>query len=189
MGIFGRKKEEVPKDGRGIVLIREVSDAMRAEKVLRKAGFLVRLVAPPPEFREGCDLAVEIDIMEKLAVERVLAAESLPVMGTVPLGAGTTDPVSVVSVADYDGATMVRAGNMKMTFERLSGRIVNVSGGGCPDVPYLYARLVGANLRDAAPPRETGFTLCALMLDRAFEECLRMYREKPSAADSGNSAG
>ena len=178
MGIFGKKQEAASQSGKGIVLMREVPDAMRAEKILRKAGFSVRLVAPPPQFREGCDLAVEIGIMEKLSVERAIAGESIPIIKTIPLGTETTEPISIVSVSHYDGATMVRAGNMKMTFERSTGRIVNVSGGGCPDVPYLFAQYVSKNLKEVPAPREIGFTLCALMLDRAYEECFRLYKEK-----------
>jgi hypothetical protein len=178
MGIFGKKKQEAASlNGKGIVLMREVPDAMRAEKILRKASFSVRLVAPPPQFREGCDLAVESDIMEQLAVERTLAQNSIPIIRTVPLGTDSIEPISVVSVVNYDGATMVRAGNMKMTFDRHTGDILNISGGGCPDVPHLYAQFVGRNIEEASRPRETGFTLCALMLDRAFEECLRLYQE------------
>ncbi len=84
---------------------------------------------------------------------------------------------------------MVRAGNMKMTFDKGNGVIVNISGGGCPDIPYLYLELVGRNLRDAARPSTLGFTLCALLLDRAHEECIRIMEERGDAANSRNSAG
>jgi len=58
------KRRKGRKIGKGVVLMREVADAMRAEKVLKKEGFDVHLVAPPPHLREGCDLAVEVEITE-----------------------------------------------------------------------------------------------------------------------------
>jgi hypothetical protein len=70
---------------------------------------------------------------------------------------------------------MVKAGNMKITFEKKSGVIVNVSGGGCPDIPYLHAELIDKRLSEAQRPKDLGYTLCALNLDRAFDECLTLY--------------
>jgi len=72
---------------------------------------------------------------------------------------------------------MVKAGNMKMSFDKSTGIIVNTSGGGCPDIPYLHIELVGRKLAEAPRPKDVGFTLCALMLDRAFEECLSLWEE------------
>lgn len=51
---------------------------------------------------------------------------------------------------------------------------MNVSGGGCPDVPYLAARLIGQRLDEASSPRETGHTLCGYALGLAFEEMRRL---------------
>ncbi|NIN69444.1 MAG: hypothetical protein GTO63_33125 [Anaerolineae bacterium] len=65
---------------------------------------------------------------------------------------------------------------MKLSFDKASGIIVNVSGGGCPDIPYLHSELVDKKLTEARRPRDIGFTLCALMLDRALEECLLLWR-------------
>jgi len=50
---------------------------------------------------------------------------------------------------------------------------VNVSGGGCPDVPFLAESLVGKSLREAPPPRSIGHTLCGYALQLAYEELLR----------------
>ena len=70
---------------------------------------------------------------------------------------------------------MVKAANMKLTFARETGNIVNISGGGCPDIPYLHARLIDQPLTSAPRPKDIGFTLCALMLDRALEEALSLW--------------
>jgi hypothetical protein len=71
---------------------------------------------------------------------------------------------------------MVKAGNMKITYEKSSGVIVNVSGGGCPDIPYLHAELIDNKLEEAPSPKDIGFTLCSLNLERALEECLTLHR-------------
>jgi hypothetical protein len=71
---------------------------------------------------------------------------------------------------------MVKTGNMKLTFNKESGVIVNTSGGGCPDIPYLHAELIDKILTEAPRPRDIGFTLCALMLDRALEECITLWQ-------------
>ena len=68
---------------------------------------------------------------------------------------------------------MVRAANMKMTVDKRDLRIVNISGGGCPDVPFLAESLVGKNLREAPEPRGMGHTLCGYALQLAYEELLR----------------
>jgi len=166
-----RKKQKI---GKGVVLMREVADAMRAEKVLKKEGFDVRLVAPPPHLREGCDLAVEVEITERLAIERALKEHNTPFLRILPL-TGQEQPVDVVSVVDFGREVMVRSANMKMTFDKTTGTIVNISGGGCPDIPYLYSVFVGRNLLKVAAPKDVGTTLCALMLHRAYEECKRIF--------------
>jgi len=38
---------------------------------------------------------------------------------------------------------MVRAANMKLTIDKKTRMIVNISGGGCPDVPYLASQMIG----------------------------------------------
>ncbi|BAY35563.1 hypothetical protein NIES2107_74750 (plasmid) [Nostoc carneum NIES-2107] len=49
-----------------------------------------------------------------------------------------------------------------------------VSGGGCPDIPYLHAEMVDKPLNQAPHPRDLGYTLCATMLQRAYEESLQL---------------
>ena len=65
---------------------------------------------------------------------------------------------------------MVRAANMKLTVEKETLTIVNISGGGCPDVPYLAKEMVGRTLKETPRPREIGHTLCGYALQLAFEE-------------------
>ena len=172
MSFFKRK---ISFEGGGLVLFMDVHDAMQAEKVLKKAEYTVKLVAPPPGLRKGCDLAVEINLVEQPGVERVLREEDVAYVGVAPLKVGTSELLEIVRVTDFGNWVMVKAANMKLTFDKRSGVIVNTSGGGCPDIPHLHAELIGKLLIEAPRPRDVGFTLCALMLDRALDECLGLH--------------
>jgi hypothetical protein len=63
---------------------------------------------------------------------------------------------------------------MKITVEKETKKIVNISGGGCSDVPYLALGLIGKTLDAAPAPRQIGYTLCAYTLEIAFEEARRL---------------
>ncbi len=162
-------------EGGGLVLFEDVQDAMTAEKVLRKADYAVKLVAPPPELRKGCDLALEVNLVERPGIERLLKERDARYVSVAPSKAGSSGLLEVVKTTDFGDQLMVRAGNMKLSFDKASGIIVNVSGGGCPDIPYLHWELVNKRLTEAPRPRDIGFTLCGLMLDRALEECLALW--------------
>jgi len=174
MAFLRRKKPSF--EGGGLVLFEDVEDAMAAEKVLRKADYAIRLVAPPPELRAGCDLALEINLVERPGIERALRENDAPYVSVVPLTVDTSELLEIVKATDFGDQVMVRAGNMKLSFDKASGIIVNVSGGGCPDIPYLHSELTDKKLSEVPRPRDIGFTLCALMLDRALEECLTLWQ-------------
>lgn len=158
------------------MLFMDVHDAMRGERVLKKADYAVRLVAPPPQLRKGCDLAVEINLVEQPGIERLLREKDAPYVSVVPLKAGTLELLEIVKVTDFGDWIMVMAANMKLAFDKGSGIIVNTSGGGCPDIPHLHAEMIGKKLTEAPRPKDVGFTLCALMLDRALEESLNLWQ-------------
>ena len=137
----------------------------------------MKLVAPPPELRKGCDLAVEINLVEQPGIERVLEEKDIFYMSIDPIRIKTAPLLDIVKSTDFGDWIMVKAGNMKLTYEKSSGVMVNVSGGGCPDIPYLHAELVDKKLGETKRPKDLGFTLCSLNLDRAFDECLSLYSE------------
>jgi hypothetical protein len=163
--------------GDGIVLFKDVADAMKGEKTLNKAGFDNKLIAPPPELRLGCDLALEINLVEKNAIEREFANNNVRVKEIAPLKKGTADVLDIVKVTDFGDWTMVKSGNMKISYEKKSGIIVNISGGGCPDIPYLNAMMVDKTLDETPLPRDIGYTLCATMLQRAYDEAVKLHKE------------
>jgi len=172
---FIKRQQKVKFEGGGLVLLLSVEDAIAAEKILKAENYTVRLVAPPPELRKGCDLAVEINIAEKPGIERLLDEKDIPYVSVEPLKTGTAPLLEIVKVTDFGKWVMVKAGNMKITYEKNSGVIVNISGGGCPDISYLYAEMVDKRIEEAPRPKDVGFTLCALNLDRALDECLNLY--------------
>ncbi len=178
MSILKRKKTNF--EGGGLILFEDVPQAIKAEKVLKKAGYQVKLVAPPPPLRKGCDLSVEINLVEQMGIKRLLDERNLAHMEIAPLSEKTSDLLDIVTVTDFGDALMVKAGNMKISFDKSTGMILNTSGGGCPDIPYLHAELIDKKLTEAPQPKDIGFTLCSLMADRAFDECLKIWQEVES---------
>lgn len=158
----------------GLFLFDSVSDALRAEAVLKAAGYCVELVAPPQHLRAGCDLALALSAIERPGAQRVLVESKAEPRGWVDTFEGSLALASIVTHEDFGRWLMVRVGNMKITVEKATGRIVNTSGGGCPDIPYLNLRLVGASIKDVQRPKDLGYTLCGLMLDRAYIEAADM---------------
>ena len=160
----------------GFLVFEQTGDVISAERLLRKQGFAVEVKAPPASLRKGCDMVVVCPIMAHLKIRALLEKEGLHPLDYVPVSDPLLAPVSLFQVTDFGKWFMVRAANMKVTVEKESGRIVNVSGGGCPDVPYLAGLLLGKSLDEADEPRLHGKTLCSYALQRAFEEARRIWR-------------
>lgn len=178
-GLFGRKgsgrrkKEGAASADRGILVFENTSEVIQAERVLKKAGRSVRVMGPPPEIRSGCDLVIEFPLIEELDIVRELRGAAIPPLAVVPVTAPLLAPVDLFHTKDFGDYWMVRAANMKITVAKEDLTIVNVSGGGCPDVPFLAQQMVGKTLTDAPRPRDLGHTLCGYALDLAYEEMLR----------------
>ena len=160
----------------GFLVFEQTGDVISAERLLRKEGYAVEVKAPPASLRKGCDMVVVCPIMAHLKIRALLEKEGLHPLDYVPVSDPLLEPVSLFQVTDFGKWFMVRAANMKVTVEKESGRIVNVSGGGCPDVPYLAGLLLGKSLDEADEPRLHGKTLCSYALQRAFEEARRVWR-------------
>jgi hypothetical protein len=170
-----KRKASTSHDGRdrGILVFEHTSEVIRAEKVLKRAAWPIRVMGPPPEVRSGCDLVIEFPLIEKLNIVRTLRLEGISPLDAVPVSSPLLQPVDIFQVKDLGKYLMVRAANMKITVDRETSIIVNVSGGGCPDVPYLAARMVGKSLAEAPAPNEIGHTLCGYALHLAYEEMKR----------------
>jgi hypothetical protein len=174
--LFGKKNKNTFEGG-GLVLFQSVDEAIRAEKILKAESYEVKLVAPPPQLRKGCDLAVEINIAEKPGIERLLRSKNAHFVEILPVK-GVGELLDVVKIKDFGDSVMIKAGNMKLTFDKHTGMILNISGGGCPDIPFLHISLVDKKLTEVSRPKEMGYTLCALMLDRAFSEALEIWKRR-----------
>ncbi len=173
----GKRRRSAPGDNgnadRGIMVFENTGEVIQAEGALKREGWKVRVMGPPPEIQSGCDLVIEFSLIEKLNILRTLEKEGIPPLRMVPVTGPLLQPVDIFHVKDFGEYLMVRAANMKLTVEKATGIIVNVSGGGCPDVPYLASAMVGKSLGDAPSPREIGHTLCGYSLQLAYEEARR----------------
>ncbi len=163
--VGGKAPDSKAVSGRGLLIFQHTSEVIKAESVLKAAGLDVAVKGPPPEVRTGCDLAIEFPIISELKVARILKEARLYDL--------LLEPVSLYNVKDFGDYLMVRAANMKITIDKADRRIVNISGGGCPDVPFLAERLVGKKLSEAPEPRTLGTTLCGYALQLAYLELRR----------------
>jgi hypothetical protein len=164
---------EAPATDQGILVFSNTSEVIRAQKTLKTAGFTIKVMGPPPEIQSGCDLVIQFPLMRQLEVLRLLQEQNLTPLEALPITGPLLKPVDLFQVKDFGRYLMVRAANMKLTVDKETLVIVNVSGGGCPDVPYLAARLVGQTLAQAPRPRDIGHTVCGYALDLAFQEMER----------------
>lgn len=164
---------KVETQDRGILVFEHTSEVIRAETVLKGAGWKIRVMGPPPEIRTGCDLVIEFPLIEELNILRSLEAAGAAPLQVVPVNSPLLQPVNIFQTKDYGQYLMVRAANMKLTVDKETLTVVNVSGGGCPDVPYLAREMVGKTLADAPAPDSIGHTLCGYALQLAYEEMKR----------------
>ena len=170
----GFKNSGRPSADRGILVFENTSDVIQAENVLKKSGWSVRVMGPPPEIQTGCDLVIEFPLMEELNIRRTLASADIQPLSVVPVTAPLLAPVDLFQTKDFGDSLMVRAANMKITIAKENLKIVNISGGGCPDVPYLAQEMVGKTLAQAPRPRDLGHTLCGYALELAYQELRRI---------------
>ena len=159
---------------RGILVFENTSEVIRAENILKKNGWRIKVMGPPPEIRTGCDLVIEFPLIEGLNILRSLKEADIPPIEVVPVNNPLLQPVDLFQIKDFGRYLMVRAANMKLTVDKEKLTIVNISGGGCPDVPYLAGEMVGESLQGAPSPNEIGHTLCGYALQLACEEMKRI---------------
>ncbi len=168
-----RHGEKLPGVDRGILTYENTSEVIRAENRLKAAGYNVRVMGPPQQIQSGCDLVIEVPLMEHLEISRLLHEAGVPPLKMVPVTGPLLAPVDLFQTVDYGEHLMVRAANMKICIEKATQTIVNISGGGCPDVPYLAFQMVGKTLHETPRPRDMGHTLCGYALELAYKEMLR----------------
>lgn len=159
---------------RGILVFANTSEVISAERALEDAGFEVEVKGPPPDLQTGCDMVVVFPVLKLAAVEKVLKEARLEPEKIITEADALLDPVSLYHVKDLGRWLMVRAANMKITIDKETGIIVNISGGGCPDVPWLAQQMVGKKFCEAPRPISIGHTLCCYSLQKAYDELKRI---------------
>lgn len=158
----------------GLLVFPSTTEVIAAERLLREEGLEVEVKGPPPDLRTGCDMVVAFPLLKLAAVENILSHAGLKPQKIVTESDSLLDPVSLFQTKDLGKWLMVRAANMKITIDKQTCVIVNISGGGCPDVPFLAAALYGKKLSEAPEPLTLGHTLCCYSLQKAFEELKRI---------------
>ena len=98
--------------------------------------------------------------------------EFRPRVGSAPIVRFVLGAFAMIGALVFLGCPW-RAANMKITIAKEGLKIVNISGGGCPDVPFLARQMVGKTLAEAPRPRDLGHTLCGYALELAYEELRR----------------
>lgn len=178
IGLNGSDSARKPDSGavsdRGILVFANTSEVIAAERVLRRAGFDVEVKGPPPDLQTGCDMVVVFPVLRQAAVENTLREAGMAPEKVITAEDSLLDPVSLYHTKALGDYLMVRAANMKITIDTKDDRIVNVSGGGCSDVPWLAQQLVGKKICDAPEPISMGHTLCCYSLQKAYEELKRL---------------
>lgn len=167
-----RAKTETDQKDRGILVFEHTSEVIKAENVLKSDRMEIKVMGPPPEIRSGCDLVIEFPLIKELEIIRVLDSVGLKPLQIVPVTSVLLEPVDLLQVKDFGEYLMIRAANMKITVDKKSSIIVNVSGGGCPDVPYLAEQMVNRHINDTPNPKDIGYTLCAYALQIAYDRLL-----------------
>jgi NifU-like protein involved in Fe-S cluster formation len=87
--------------GDTVITFEDVNIALKAEKILKAAGIENRLVAPPPEFRLGCALGLEILSSQSEAIERLLSEKNIAVSRKVLLERESTAGFYNATVIDH----------------------------------------------------------------------------------------
>ncbi|MBU0463321.1 MAG: DUF3343 domain-containing protein [Proteobacteria bacterium] len=165
-----KKQHNFSRAELGILVFENTSEVIAAQKLLKENDWEIRVMGPPPEIQTGCDLVIEFPLIQELDILRLLEKAGIPPIKTVPVTSPLLQPVDLFHIKDFGEFLMIRAANMKITVEKSTQLIVNVSGGGCPDVPYLAFMLVGKTMAQAPNPLDIGHTLCGYALGLAFKE-------------------
>lgn len=163
-------QKSVNNQNQGILIFAHTSEVIQAEQILKSHNLQVEIKGPPAQLQTGCDMVIVFDIILEPNIQTLLNEKKIQPLQIIALTqSNLLEPVNLYHVIDYGDWFMVRAANMKITVEKSSNKIVNISGGGCPDVPYLASRLLNQNILEVMPPNVDGKTLCSYSLQKAFE--------------------
>ncbi len=83
MKIFRKQDEIERKEDKAVILFDTVKNGLLAEKVILNERLYAKKVAPPPEYRKGCEISVEIRCVDQKDIERVLSQKGITHQGII----------------------------------------------------------------------------------------------------------
>jgi|WetSurMetagenome_2_1015567.scaffolds.fasta_scaffold30047_4 hypothetical protein len=169
---------------RALVIFDSVFNAIEAEAALSERGLDTRVVALPPQQRRISGLALEIDRADQVAVKHLLRQGKAGFIAITSLHP-SWQPMDLVTITDFDIWRMVAAGSIKLTYHKQSGEIVNISGGGFPDIPFLIKEIIGKSVL-SVPPMHDFHSVSAWMLNQALKTAAQLYRESTELAEKND---
>lgn len=92
------------------MVFEHTGEVIQAEDILKREGWEVRVMGPPPEVRTGCDLVIEFPLIEELNILRVLDES-----GVVPLQLLLSSICSVRFRSLYSGLLLYSPGYNLLT--------------------------------------------------------------------------
>jgi hypothetical protein len=79
------KSKVISSNEKAVILLRTVRQGILTEKALKKEGYSAKKVAPPSDYRKGCEIAVEINLEDKEYIEKTLIKYKIKYEEIVPM--------------------------------------------------------------------------------------------------------
>jgi hypothetical protein len=125
---FFQKRRETKQQAsleKGMLVFSHTGEVIRAERFLRKHGFVVAVKGPPPDLRTGCDMIVLFPLMQQAGVLHCLRQ-------------GGLEPLQVVTAHDV----LLEAARLWAMAYGARGQYENYCGKGKPPhCEYFWRRL------------------------------------------------
>ena len=86
MRILKKKDQDVSSADTAIILFTSVKNGLIAEKVLLNEDYYAKKVAPPPEYRKGCEISVKIMVKDQKNIEELLQKKGISYQGIISPG-------------------------------------------------------------------------------------------------------
>ena len=108
---------------RGLLIYETVNDVIQAEALLKKTGFQdIVIIAPPPQYRTGCDLSIEFDLIEQVSILRTLEENDIAPMDILNISTDQLRPTDLCSIKDFGDYVMVHVGYAIQTMTEAEAR-------------------------------------------------------------------
>jgi len=91
--VVGTKHKTDGRSEKGILVFHHTSEVIRAESLLKEAGFSVSVKGPPPDLRTGCDLVIEFPLVSQLKIAELLDGARITPLKILPLQDLLLEPV------------------------------------------------------------------------------------------------